>query len=213
MRLAPARTRRGFTLLEVLVSLVLLALIMAAIPTALRLSGRAWNTTQELEVSAANDAALTSVEGLVSRAMAIYQRRDNATLRIAFEGHAQAMNFIAASDRGDEGGGLYRLQLAVTENGNNGTGLALRSARISSPVTVVESAAWTSERQLLSDQDTIEFRYFGLTQTDTLSKRDKTWTSEWNNNSQLPELVEVRSSRRKNGIIDTRTRIIELRLR
>ena len=95
---APAKTRAGetgFSLIELLVSLVLLALLMVLIPGTLTMARREARVAVELDRRARFDAALTFVEHRLAEATAVYERGEDGRLHIIFDGEMDAVSFMA----------------------------------------------------------------------------------------------------------------------
>jgi prepilin-type N-terminal cleavage/methylation domain-containing protein len=115
---APRVPDGGFTLLELLVGLALAALLMAAIPAAIRLGTRTLNQAEALTNDAADRAALEFVAERLAETMALYERAADGRLRVAFYGDARSIGFVtpATMDPRDEPtGGLFLMELARQE--------------------------------------------------------------------------------------------------
>ena len=94
----------GFTVLELLVALALLALMLAAMPSALRLGARALSAAVDLERNAERRAAMDFIEQRLVQASPIYEHRADGRSRIAFRGAATAVTFVAPAASGSMGG-------------------------------------------------------------------------------------------------------------
>ena len=218
MSQAPEQRHRddGFSIIEVVISLTLMALILAALPNALRLSGRAWTTTQQLERSDALDAALTTIDGLLARAMTLYRANDDGTRGIVFSGQPTAVSFLTATSRGPQGGGLYRYEISSAQTGEGSNTLILKSGLVANLLQSAQSATLGDEHTLIENLATVSFRYFG-TPSNAKPSLDEplqsTWLTAWNDPTKLPELIEVEVSMTNADRLEQRTHVIELRLR
>ena len=68
------RSTAGFTLVELLVSLTILALLLAMVPGTLRLGRRAWETPVQLDQSSDELAALGFLQTQIKSAVPIFER-------------------------------------------------------------------------------------------------------------------------------------------
>ena len=123
----PVRVGRdaGFTVIELLISVVLLALILATTHSALRFGQRSWEVAEEIEHVDHANAALKFIEQRLVQAMALYEREADGRLRVAFRGTAIKVSFIASTAVGPAGGGLYRFELGAAPNQSGGQSLNL----------------------------------------------------------------------------------------
>ena len=112
----------GFTLLELLVSLVLTALLMVAMPAALTLAKRTAAAGHELDRDAAIEAVAAFIENRLSEATAIYDRGDDGRLHVIFKGDPDALGFVAPIKfvTGDAGLAKLDLKIASDEQSHNG---------------------------------------------------------------------------------------------
>jgi len=198
----PLVSQAGFSVLELLISLALLALIFAGAPAALRLGQRAWETSEDLDRIGTATAALSFIEQRLLQAMPLYERLDDGRLRIAFNGSADSISFIAPARIGENGGGLYRFELTGGAAADARRGLQLRWT-LYRPFSQL---AETSGRML--DQEVVDarFRYFGPIKVNEASD----WVDQWTRTDVLPQLVEIRLITRNSALPPA---LVELRLR
>lgn len=168
----------GFTLLELLLSLALLALIAAVASSGLRFGARAWQGAAELDQAAESGAVRNWLEQRLAEAMPLYEREPSGNIRIAFEGAADRLLFLAPAAGGPGVGGVYRHEIAARGDGmlRLERSLYRRAARL--------PGDW---RTLLEGIAGASFRYFG---------RDRpgappAWHAEWPRGDRLPELIEI----------------------
>jgi general secretion pathway protein J len=186
----PADHERGFTLLELLVSLALLALILSFVGGALRFGARAWEAAGALDRGASMAAVRTFLEQRMAEATPVYERDEAGRVRIAFSGLSQELSFVSPFTRGEAGAGLYRFHLylqSVVPGAQDGMALVLRQS-LYQPDVVRPVAGTSAEGQfLLRDIAGIGFRYFGQMDPRTPAA----WQSEWTRTDALPELIEM----------------------
>jgi prepilin-type N-terminal cleavage/methylation domain-containing protein len=208
----PTDPESGFTLLELLVSLILLALILSFVGGALRFGARAWEAAGALDRGASMGAVRTFLEQRLAEAMPVYERDETGRVRIAFSGQPQQLSFVSPSARGKAGAGLYRFSLNLEPAGRDaGTGTALAlDQSLYRPEVVSQVVAGPEEGQpLLEDIAGIGLRYYGRKE----ARSPAAWHSEWTRADALPELVEISVLLREQDARTWLPLVVELRLR
>lgn len=202
----------GFTLLELLVSLALLALILTFVGSALRSGARAWKTAAAVDHGAAMGPVRTLLEQRLTEAMPVYERDEAGRVRIAFRGLSQELGFVAPFSRGAAGAGVYRFNLhvqPVVHGARTGPALALRQS-LYAPDVVRSTADTDADGQLLlEDIAGLGLRYFGRQD----AHRPAAWHAEWTRSDVVPELVEISVALREQDARRWRPLVVELRLR
>lgn len=192
-KVAPRARDAGFTLLELLVGLALAALLMAAVPSAIRLSARALDRAEALSNEAADRAALTFIAERLAETMALYERGPDGRLKVAFTGDAHAIGFVTATvmdPRDDPAGGLFLIELAHQAP----TSQAVLRWQPFRPGLTTPASAGPRERALLAQVATLSFRYFG-----SVSPRvAPSWSDTWSVTAAIPDLVEMQVTRSRN---------------
>jgi general secretion pathway protein J len=202
------RGERGFTLIEVLVSLVLLSLLLALLTGAVRYARATWDAGARLDRDAGYDA-VAFVRGRLAEAVPLFEPTETGIVRLNFRGASDSLSFVAPAANGPAGAGLYRfdLEVAPAVPGSSPGVLAVRV----SPYRlkrIGNDPEPPPETHILADRvQSITFRYFG--RKDLRSQPE--WQSAWTRTDALPDLVEmtvVRTSRDVPAHI-----VVELRLR
>src|SRR5262245_6155254 len=80
----------GFSLMEMLIALVILALILGFMPGAFRLARQVWTATAELDRDSGHDAGLDFVETRLAEAMPLFEPSKAGLVNILFSGMASA---------------------------------------------------------------------------------------------------------------------------
>jgi general secretion pathway protein J len=207
----PTDPESGFTLLELLVSLVLLALILSFVGGALRFGARAWEAAGALDRGASMGAVRTFLEQRLAEAMPVYERDEAGRVRIAFSGQPQQLSFVSPSARGKAGAGLYRFSLnlqPVDRDARSRTDLALEQS-LYQPEAGQVVAAPEDGQVLLGDIAGIELRYYGRKE----ARSPAAWHSQWTRADALPELVEISVLLREQDARTWLPLVVELRLR
>ena len=196
--LVRARRVGGFTLLELLIGLTLLALMMVLMYSALNLGIRAWDVGDARAGAAADQRVLQSfLRRELSQVFAI-RWRGIPDSKIAFEGSRQEIRFVSALslDAGLRDGGLQwgHLQLrddadATAEHGSK----ALYLARDAFDMQAKDWSALNSlgadrETRLISGLRELEISYFGA-ENDQAAPQ---WSDKWANPHRLPQLIKFR---------------------
>jgi general secretion pathway protein J len=201
-------SEQGFSLMEMLVSLVILALILAFLPGAFRLARQVWTATAMLDRDSGRDAGLDFLETRLAEAMPLFEPGKAGLVNILFGGTKDGVRFVAPSRNGPAGGGIYRYSIELRPRDGAASSLVVQVA----PYLGLGQGASTpaAEEQVLVDDVTkAEFRYFGHHEL----RQAPTWQLDWKRTDALPDLVELNITRRRAGGITSRSIVTELRLR
>lgn len=179
------RCDQGFSLIEMLVALSLLALITAFMPAAIKASSRAISSAALLRQNLTGMVTdLRFVEQRLAEAMPIYQSRSGNRALIAFTGTRDSVSFVAPVASGPHGGGLYRITLSVEPRGIRAEpALVLRTL----PFPTGIEAPILEERTLRSALSGAAFRYLST----AAGAGDAIWQPTWTGQDRLPALVEL----------------------
>lgn len=183
----PARRRLraddGFTIMELLVALAILALVVAMIPQALRMSGQATAMSARVERQDEIAAVRQVIESRLRGTLALVERDGSATA-LLFTGRADSIRFVSSSPTGPAGGGVYVYRIEpASDAAADGATTLVQSLYRSRPGP--DDPVWS--RKLLPPRTRVSFRYFG---TDTGAKAPA-WTPAWRRRDALPQLIEV----------------------
>ena len=204
-----ARNDCGFTLLELLVSLVLIALLMIAMPAALHMAKRTQTTANQLDRQANIEAAASFIEQRLAETTSIYDRGDDGLLHVIFRGGPSLVAFVAPVTFAPLQSGLARLQFEIGTDTDGRSGVimkwnAWRPPAIGDPA---QPPPVTQSRMMVPDATQFQLRYFGAAS----ASQNPDWTETWTRMDRIPDLIEFRIS---NGAdFDTRLRSVPLRLR
>jgi prepilin-type N-terminal cleavage/methylation domain-containing protein len=182
------RSDAGFSLLELVVGLGVLALLLALLPGSLRLGQRTFERTAMIEAREGHLATRAFLGASLAEAMPLYVSPRTGGTGLAFRGTALTLEFIAPSAAGPTGGGLYRYRLSVQPiPGRREAGLTLTMA----PFRPGGEAERAGEARVLAEgpDGAVGFRYFG--RIERRGEAPPQWTPEWPRSDALPDLVEV----------------------
>ena len=177
-------TQAGFTLVEVLIGITLLAMLATLIATGLRLGGRAWNDAERLTASSDEVAMLQNLlRRTIARARPEFASSDPRDATIAFGGEAETLSLTAPQPGTQFDGPWVRERFHVARNGAS---LALF---VSLPQDTASHAIDQAEIRvmLLDHVQQVRFAYFGSAGPG----RSPAWQDSWTDRSRLPDLVRV----------------------
>lgn len=169
----------GFTLLELLISMTLLALLSLVLFGGFRFGTRAWDRA---ETSTANGNEIRRAQDAIASALSrAYPEMDVSKPldpHIYFSGEAGSVTFLGP-DRGREGG------LAVMVLSRQGDTLMMTTT----PELARDPARQTVSRKLLDHVSGFDLAYFGAPNPQDPPR----WYASWHDRSRLPKLVRVRA--------------------
>ena len=198
----------GFSLIELIVSLALLAMILALLPGAFRTGKRGWETAAVLEQQAIADASVDFLRLRLAEAMPLFDRDASGRTRLAFSGGPSEINFVAIAPSGPNGGGLYRFGVTTQPGATPGSSaLVLRMTPFRQPG--LERASPASEHVLMSGIGSLQLRYFGI----PTDGGEAVWTDIWQREDRLPDLVELLAVSNTNSARTLGPLRVELKLR
>jgi general secretion pathway protein J len=195
----------GFSLIEVLISIVLLALILMSTQTALRFGQRSWELVDDIDHDERDSAAVKFIEHRLVQTTPLYEKETDGRNRIAFRGTQHAVSFIAPSGGGADGGGLYRFELSAEPLPDGHQSLVLHSL-LYRPLAAAEVG---DRRVLIPEIESFSLRYLGRMKPN----EQPMWVANWVRTDVLPELIELRFVARHRRLIKPSILQVELRLR
>jgi general secretion pathway protein J len=188
MKAGMARAR-GFTLLEMVIALVLLATMLGLAWSGLGFALRGWDTG---EAKGRRTVDLQLAQNFLRRELAeVFPMRwkDPVTLRLAFEGDARHMRFVSTRAAGASTGGLALVGLAVESGADpRQRNLVMRRALSDDTANDFSLVDAAEQTVLIADVDAASFAYFGA-ENDFVEPR---WVDEWTFKGRIPQLVRLR---------------------
>ena len=179
---------RGFTLLELIVSLTLMALIAVVLSGGLRFGASVWRAG---DAQADRLSELQAIQGFVRRQLGRAEPvRKSARVsgrEIFFSGEPDAVRFVAILPAHLGIPGFHQLEIREAP-GREGRRLMLDMRLFQ---TDRDGDAFTGEpreRILLDGIAAAEFAYFGTTEKD----QPPSWRNQWQGADRLPSLVRLR---------------------
>ncbi len=198
------RAPDGFTLLEMLLAISLIALITGSIMGGLHLGRRAWETTRASEALDEVENAARGVTGLIGRSylFSTEQQQSGPTpppgqqqqqLRM-FQGAPEACRFVMLSEGGAQWGGLILTEIGG-EPGNESVELAVWTRVFRLQEGFGPSRGDMRKTVLLRNIASFELAYFGSPE----EGRPPVWSAAWTNPKRMPTLVSVKIAANRLG--------------
>jgi len=179
------RAEAGFTLLEVLVSFVLLGLLMSALYGALNLGSRTSAAVNRVtEEAQTTTLAQNFLRDLMQRALVRTISEPTARRAVSFAGGVDWVRFAATLPEPDGSRLDYLFELGLSADGDS-THLYLEYARVPSV-----KAGWQQflEHRVVLARDVGELRIEYLDGSD---RYDQRWLPLWSQHDSLPTLVRI----------------------
>ena len=178
------RWQRGFTLLEMLLGLVLLALLMLALFSGLRTGARSWDAVDgHLQEVAGTRAAHDFLERLVSRARPVKFAGESGPVPY-FRGEEAELEFVAPMMTHLVEGGL----MLVRVSGAGGS-IRIGATPYGPREDLQEDLEAAKAYRLMDGVKSVGFRYYGQPESTT---EEAAWHADWPlESARLPRLVEI----------------------
>lgn len=182
------KVQSGFTLIEVVIALVLLAMMLGMAWSGLSFVLRGWDAGADAGHRTADQRLAQNF--LRRELMELFPMRwkDAMMLKFAFQGDANALKFVSSRPAGLSAGGLALVGLAVEPDGPKKRNLVMRralpdaDAKDFGPLDKAEGVV------LYPDIDSITFDYFGA-ESDLAEPK---WHREWTFAQRIPDLVRLK---------------------
>lgn len=175
--------QRGFTLIELIVSMTLLGVVTALLFSALWFAARSWDATERRR-DATHQLAL--IQGILAQqlrqARPLYVDDGSGQRRIAFAGTAERITYIAPLTRGDQ---VLYVNTLYLEHGPAGASLRLRYAPFLADADVFDTPEDTS-LELTAQVAALEIAYFGAE-----DGAAPAWSSQWRGDRELPRHILI----------------------
>ncbi len=183
------RHARGFTLLELLISLVLMSLVSLGVYGALGFGANALERgiSRSLENQRVR-AALSLIVRKLKSAYPLMLLVDGERL-VYFFGDEEELRFVASADR-PEIGGLEKVSYFIKEeDGEYGLWMQISAPTLPADLIEEREGSLYLEAEVLSDVDELVWEYFGQRQNED----EEAWHESWNGEEEpkLPQAVRL----------------------
>lgn len=182
----PIVPHRGFTLIELVVSMTLLGVVITLLFSALWFAVRSWDAVERRR-DAAHTFAL--IQGVLAqqlrqaRPLYVADARDSQR-KLAFAGEADRISYIAPLSRGNP---ILYANTLYLEHGAGGGILHLRYAPFHPVSGAIEDSVGESV-ELMTQVDALDVAYFGAPEAGTVPA----WLPYWRDARSLPERIRIR---------------------
>lgn len=193
---APERSDAGFSLIEMIISLALLAVLVSLLPGTLRLSDRVLRASEMDAAHQATMALLSAAEKSISATRPEFQVDAGGNVRADFVGLSDRVRVIASAASGPGGGGVYEFELRFEGAGGTGSqGLVLTQTLVhllQGTAKRLSATAPAASRVRVAGGG---LRYWGA----AVVGEDPAWHDAWNDSRQFPEVIEIKVVPRGGG--------------
>jgi len=179
----------GFTLIELVIALTLLAVMMTLLWGSLDFAVRSWDTG---EARAAQAAQRRLSENFLRREMTSLfpmRWRDPTAVKLAFEGERDRVRFASTRAAGTSAPGISIVGLALEENSETrNRDLVMRRALPPADAKDFSALDEGERTVLVPGVERAEFSYFG-TENDLV---EGNWRDTWDIATRIPQLVKLK---------------------
>ena len=182
------RRADGFTLIEVVIAMALLATIMVLLYSGLTFALRSWDAG---DANGRRVADRRLGENFLRREMTeLFPMRwkDATTVKFAFEGEQRHLRFVSSRPAGLQKGGLSLVSLEVQDGDERRRHLMMRRAQPDDEAVDFAPLEKAEPVLLIADVESAQFSYFGA-ESDFA---EPSWTDSWPHKAQIPLLVRLR---------------------
>jgi general secretion pathway protein J len=181
-----SNTQSGFTLIEVLISITLLAMLGTLIANGTRLGGRTWTNAERLTTDSDDVVLLQSLfHRAIIGARPAFASPDPRDSTIVFAGEPTALGLMVPQPGSQSTGPWVRERFYV---GRSGASSALFVSFQSDAAPAAENGSVTGKPTVLLDHIArVEFGYFGPAGPGMAPA----WQDSWTGRNRLPDLVRI----------------------
>jgi general secretion pathway protein J len=189
---------RGFTLIEVVLAMTLLATMMLLLYSGLSFALRSWDAG---ETNGRRFADRRLAENFLRREIGeLFPMRwkDPMEVKVAFDGRRDALRFVSQRAPGIQLGGLSLVGLTVEEGAQRGTrNLVMRRAMPDDAARDFGPLEKGEAHVILEGVEAVSFAYFGAENDFS----EPQWFDEWKFAARVPQLVRMRVRTTDGGVL------------
>lgn len=184
--LLAARRRRGeqgLTLIELLLSLALLAVVTGFLASGLSIGRRAFDADRTNRIVSGSSAAIQAVSTLIGSALPVPEGAHDTGPRIMFEGRQQAVAFVGLSEGRSLRGGPHKIRLR-----RSGSDLVAEIVVSAAETKTGDPVPPAIQVAVVGGVREVHFEYFGRINPAS----PPGWRTDWAGADLLPDLVSIR---------------------
>ena len=181
----------GLTLLEVLVSLVLLSTVMVAVYGALRMGMRSWEAVEERSAAATSERVVRNLLARQTRLLVPLLDDTRSPPLVLFDGERDRVRFVAPLAHAARGQGLYLVELELRNRRGDIEPVLRYRLRDPEAHALEASRAEPLERILPLTLDTARFDFYGAPEPGQPAR----WLDSWPREArQYPRLIRLQGT-------------------
>lgn len=178
---------KGFTLLELIISLALISLIVVFLSGGFKFGRRVWETTESIHDRASLGPIQNYLRSTLSRARPIFFKSTQSIGSVAFIGDQNRLQFVANQSGNLMVGGVHIVEFLIKEK-RKFVNLEVRQHVYRRDVFDKSRPSDADDtRILIENAKKVRFRYYGA----VTPGGPKDWHTTWRDNSTLPNLVGI----------------------
>ena len=189
------KTEAGFTLLEMLIAVTLVAFLAVSLWAVFRISIRSWSRgTEFIDANQRHRSILDMMRKQIASTFSVYKQSDpqlGMPSTLYFSGTETSLRFVSLNSlRFQESPGLTLVTYEVARDDKGGFSLVEKESRYLGQIPDQEAAAGESKATPIFDNlSSCVFKYFDAGGEDTSSE----WVGEWDGEQagQLPKAVSI----------------------
>jgi len=181
------KAQRGFTLIEIVVAMAILAAMMALLYSGLSFALRSWDVGDTVGRRIADRRIGENYLRRELSELFPMRWKDPMTLKFAFDGARQSLRFVSARPPDVTLGGLSLVGLQVEPGPNRAPNLVMRRAMPDDAAKDFGPLDQAKPTILLEDVSGVTFAYFGSENDFT----DPKWYDTWTFPGRIPEMIRV----------------------
>ena len=185
---------KGFTLLEVLVSITIFSLVVAVLYAGYGLGIRSWESGERTHAAVSElRLAGSFIRRQAAQAFPLAISKSNAW-RLWFEGQPGRLVFVTAMPAYLGQGGMYEMTLQVDE-AEDGAALMVSRRLLHPDAETGKPGVDDQPRPLVEGLESATFAFFGAIGADS----EESWHTSWEGKQRLPRLVRLRLDSNRAG--------------
>ena len=186
------RAQAGFTLVELVVAITLLAVMMMLLYSGLAFAMRSWDAADVVGTRITDQRiGINFLRRELSETFPM-RWKEPTMVQFAFEGKSSSVRFVSSRPAGLQAGGLSLVGLSMEEDRDRRRSLVMRRAMPDDEAKDFGPLERSEEKPtvIVSGLGDLHFSYFGAANDFT----EPAWTDEWPHKGRMPLMVRMRAT-------------------